>query len=315
MYLNPKTLLVLAFGAALAACSGNGGGTALPGNTGAGEASNMNAAQPALSSHTMRDPESGTVSHVMYTKDIANLMGRTGTVNRAAGVPMIWHGGPVQQNPHIYIVYWGWKSDPSGVAPVMNAFFGGVGGSQWLSSQTQYTDSTGNVGNQSGMLAGTWSDNTNRLASPVTQSALAAEARRAVKHFVGSYSVSSNYIIATPHHHSESGFGTQWCAYHSTTSTKAGPVSWTYMPYMPDAGASCGSGFVNTPGTLDGVSIVGGHEQAETMTDPQLNAWYDVNGAETGDKCAWTGLQNTTFSTGTFPTQPLWSNSADGCVQ
>ena len=36
------------------------------------------------------------------------------------------------------------------------------------------------------------------------------------------------------------------------------------------------------------------HELEETVTDPDLNAWYDRSGAENGDKCAWTfGTQYT----------------------
>ena len=309
MHLNPKILPVIAFGAALAACSGN---SALP----TGSTSNVNPAPIAALSNTVRDPETGAVTHIMFTKEIANAIRHNGGVIPAAGNNMIWNGGPVQHTPHIYVVYWGWKgSDPSGEAARMQSFFSGIGGSQWLSSQTQYTDGSGHVGNQSGMLVSTWSDNTNALPRRISQSALAAEAVRAVSHFSGSYSVSTNYVVATPHGHSMSGFGTQWCAWHSTTSSGSGTVSYTYMPYISDAGASCGAGSVNSPGTLDGVTIVGGHEQAETMTDPQLNAWYDSSGAETGDKCAWMNLQNTSFSTGTFPTQPLWSNASGGCVQ
>jgi serine protease len=94
------------------------------------------------------------------------------------------------------------------------------------------------------------------------------------------------------------------------------------LPYQPDAGYSCGAHAVNSSsiGVNDGVSIVGGHEQAETETDPQLNAWFDASGSEIGDKCAWVNLQDTAFGgstigTNEFATQPLWSNSANGCVQ
>ena len=52
------------------------------------------------------------------------------------------------------------------------------------------------------------------------------------------------------------------------------------------------------------------------MTDPQPSTgWTDSSGSEIGDKCAWVSLQNTSFSTGTFPTQPLWSNAISGCAQ
>ena len=314
MHRNPKAYLILAFGAVLAACSGNTG-TSLPTTT----SNNANSAPLKASINTMRDPETGAIAHILLTKEAAGVLpGRGPGVVPAAGNNLNWNGGPVQHTPHIYLIYWGWKgSDPSGEAARIQSFYSGVGGSQWLSSQTQYYDGSGNVGNQSGMLVSTWSDNTNALPRRISQSALAAEAVRAVSHFSGSYSVSTNYIVATPHGHSQSGFGTQWCAYHSTTSSGSGTVSWTYLPYMTDAGQSCGENSVNggSAGLLDGVTIVGGHEQAETMTDPQLNAWYDSSGEETGDKCAWMNLQNTSFSTGSFPTQPLWSNSASGCVQ
>ena len=41
-------------------------------------------------------------------------------------------------------------------------------------------------------------------------------------------------------------------------------------------------------GTLDGVSIVEGHEYAETITDQNpAGGWTDPSGSETGGKCAW----------------------------
>ena len=52
-------------------------------------------------------------------------------------------------------------------------------------------------------------------------------------------------MVFTPSGHSESGFGAQWCAYHGSTSTSSGSLSYSYMPYQPDAGAACGMNFVN----------------------------------------------------------------------
>ena len=41
------------------------------------------------------------------------------------------------------------------------------------------------------------------------------------------------------------------------------------------------------------VSVIA-HELEETNTDPNLNAWYDSNGSEDADKCAWTFGSNQT---------------------
>ena len=235
---------------------------------------------------------------------------------------MTYHGGPVQTAPKLYIVLWGnWNSsgDPDGVATYYTNFVKGIGGSQWLSSVTQYTQSNGQaVGNAGNIYAGTWNDTGDkipRLTSGNYQSSLAAEAKRAASHF-GDYSAGASYVLMVPHGVKVNGFGTQYCAWHSSTSATGGTIAYTNLPYIPDAGSSCGSGSVNSPGTTDGVSIVGGHEQAETETDPQPDTgWLDANNNENGDKCAWYDLADTSFSTGTFPTQPLWSNSANNCVQ
>ena len=117
-----------------------------------------------------------------------------------------------------------------------------------------------------------------------------------------------------------SGFGTQFCAWHSSTSSSYGTLAYTNLPYITDAGASCGQNFVNggSAGLLDGVSIVGGHEYGETVSDPFPNSgWLDGSGRENGDKCAWISSgqgasANITLPTGTFAVQSLWSNLANG---
>jgi serine protease len=182
------------------------------------------------------------------------------------------------------------------------------------------------VGNASGSYAGTWNDTVDAIPTKTLdggryQSAFASEAQKAAAHF-GDYSANASYVIMVPHGVKVYQFAGNYsglyayCAWHSSTSSSGGTISYTNLPYIPDAGASCGVNSVNANGVNDGVSIVGGHEQAETETDPQPNTgWLDSGNNETGDKCAWVNLQNTSFSTGTFPTQPLWSNSANGCVQ
>jgi hypothetical protein len=48
------------------------------------------------------------------------------------------------------------------------------------------------------------------------------------------------------------------------------------------------------------------------MTDPKLNAWFDRQGNENADKCAWTfGGSLLTFPGGsTWKIQGNWSNNA-----
>ena len=257
---------------------------------------------------------------------------------------LYFHGGVggigVETAPKIYLVLWGsqWNgNDPSGEESILYNFYRGVGGSSWLNSVTQYCQgvASGTVycngsgtkaGNPSGILGGVWYDNASLAPSRPSQSQLAAEAVRAAG-FFGNTTASSNasvqYVIATSHGHNARGFGTQYCAWHSSTSSSVGNVAYTNLPYITDAGASCGANF-NGLGANAGITIVGGHEMGETITDQFPNGgWLDSSGAENGDKCAWISSgqgasAKITLSTGTFPVQSLWSNAfnsgAGGCV-
>jgi serine protease len=239
----------------------------------------------------------------------------------------------------VYLVLFGsqWSNDPSGEATIVTNFLNGVGGSSWLNSVVQYCQgvATGTVfcngagqaaGNPRGILAGVWVDNGSLAPSRPSQSDLAAEAVAAAAHF-GNTTASSNatvqYVIATATGNNSSGFGTQYCAYHSSTSSTYGRVAYTNLPYITDAGPSCGANF-NGLGPNAGITIVEGHELAETISDQFPNGgWLDGGGAENGDKCAWISSgqgasANISLSTGTFAVQSLWSNAfnnnSGGCV-
>jgi serine protease len=224
--------------------------------------------------------------------------------------PLSNFGGPVQTAPTIYVVYWGWTSDPYGVQPYLNAFLANVGGTPWLNTVTEYSG----AGNPANLLAGTWSDFSTPPAQP-SDADIQAEANAAVLHFGLGTSLNIQIVVALPTGHAPVGFATTFCAYHGVISARPN-VTYTALPYMPDAGATCGFGLVNAS-ALDGVSIVEGHEIAESITDPLLNSWFDFGFSpsnEVADKCAWTSLVNISTSGGTFPVQPLWSNAANGCV-
>jgi serine protease len=254
-----------------------------------------------------------------------------------------YHGGTggigVETAPKVYLVLWGsqWdNNDPSGEESILHSFYTGVGGSSWLDSVTQYCEGVpagtvfcngaGTAASNDAMLAGVWYDNASPAPSRPKQSQLAAEAVRAAQHF-GNNTANSNasvqYAIATATGNSSSGFKRQYCAYHSSISSTVGNVAYTNLPYITDAGASCGANF-NGLGPDAGITIVSGHELAETVTDQfPSSGWTDSSGEENGDKCAWISsgqgaAADITLSTGSFPVQSLWSNAfnrdAGGCV-
>ena len=264
--------------------------------------------------------------------------------------------GAVTSTPKVYLVFWGtqWGTQASDVngdltlsadhdngAPYLQDMFKnlGTGNELWSGTMTQYCDgslvATGatacpsgapHVGYPSGnALVGVWYDNTSAAPSPSTQGQIAAEAIAAAKHFGNSTSSSNRYaqyvVLSAPGTDPDSFLTSNWCAWHDYTTSSVGNIAYTNMPYVMDDGAACGQGFVNSPGTLDGYSIVEGHEYAETVTDQFPSyGWLSRSGSEVGDECAWIspgspgGAADVTMGTGSYSMQSTWSNDTNSCA-
>jgi serine protease len=268
------------------------------------------------------------------------------------------------------------KCDPEGVGKREADWVSELGGTNWAGVQTQYyqTDSSGNksyVTNPSNQLGGIWVDDTNDATGlPKTSASnppgatntytdLAQEAARAVQYFGITDLSNADIVIAQPYNFSDpNAVSTGYCAFHDYTQPNleggiyngiTPGVSYTNMPdpLAINSGGSnlCGENAVNSgsAGTLDGVSIVLGHEIEETVTDPGaediqggsglnnqqfLGGWYDaIDANENGDKCAWVGenlltaqgppapipgaMGDVTGNRGDqFAVQSLWSNDS-----
>jgi Putative Ig domain len=239
------------------------------------------------------------------------------------------------------------SGDPSGEAPYLQEFFKGLGTNNetWSGTATQYCDGVA-VGAQScpasntehvaypagGALSGVWVDESTASPAQATGHQLGVEAVSAAAHF-GNTTAAANrdaqYVIISPTGTDPDGWlQNGFCAWHdyngdSTLSggpvtSPYGDIAFTNLPYITDAGASCGQDFVNSNGTLDGVSIVEGHEYTETITDQNpAGGWTDSSGSEIGDKCAWItpgtsgGAADLSLATGSFAVQSMWANDAN----
>jgi hypothetical protein len=306
------TIALIAFGASLSASAASAHVVA----DGAGNATGTNTTSTA---------SSGTV-HYVHTHGRTvrvETHGRFGVAvphsARGHARPLdsgglIYNGGPVEHNPTVYLVFWGsqWDSDGNGVQQYLQGFFGGLGGSgdDWSTIMTQYTDSSGAGPSFNGsVLGGTWVDDSSAAPDSASQSDIAAEAEVGAQHF-GVSGPDADVFVVSPSGTSPDGFpNSGFCAWHDWNGTTA----YTNMPYVLDAGSGCGADSVQNQ--LDGFSIVGGHEYAEAVTDPEpASGWVASDGEENGDLCAWQGLTALNLSTGSYAIQPTWSNNAGGCA-
>jgi len=246
------------------------------------------------------------------------------------------------------------SSDTAGGAPrLQNMFKGlGTGNELWSGVMTQYCDGSSVARNATscpagaahvayptgGALAGVWYDNSAAEPTAASGKQLATEAIKAASHF-GNTSPASNrfaqYVILSakgtnPDHYKTGGF----CAWHDyngdptlpggPASSSVGDIAFTNMPYVMDVGTSCGRNFVNSgsAGTLDGYTIVEGHEYSETITDQNpAGGWTShSSGEENADECAWIspgsagGAGNVTMGNGSYAEQATWSNDTNRCA-
>lgn len=239
--------------------------------------------------------------------------------------PMLYHGGPIQKAPKIVLILWGFgtcgtsgcTNDPNKTEAILYNLAKDIGGSGLLGTTTQYYSSAqGYITNPINSLFSFLVDKNAAPAKPTTAQIQAQVV--GAQHFL---KIGNNkdidYVVSLGYRHDPPGFGPGgFCAFHTAFGTKTSPQPFTVDPYVTEAGTGCGAYTVNGPD--DGVSVVLGHEIAEAITDPGLNAWYDSDGlsGEIGDKCANRGFNQAIYlrNNGLFPMQPLWSNKTADCV-
>jgi hypothetical protein len=225
-----------------------------------------------------------------------------------------YHGGPVQTssaNHNVYPIFWGpaWSSSFSSTeSGIANTFYGvgGLGGSSYANTNTEYTDGSGNHV-ASGATPNAAKKDTSAAPSnaPTTNQVLSEVAKEYPTLSAGAY---------YPVYSDQPRGSASYCAWHSTGTINGTEVQFAFFfSLYNDPG--CSPDYPNASPQLKALGNVSGHEWSEMETDPQLNAWYDQQGNENADKCAWQFSGTQHFSNGSFWTiQGNWSNAASGCI-
>jgi serine protease len=236
--------------------------------------------------------------------------------------PMTYNGGPVQHNPHVYLLPWGpkWSSTTAGetIGSYLQEFYYGLGqtSDSWSTTTSQYGDANGDPAFTGSVFPNYTTDTVNDTSTPptnVTGDDLASEAGALVDSLSITDLPDAQVVVASQSGTCfDDGFAGdpasctpsqnfEYCGWHSDAVSSTDStvyVPFINLPWQADAGVGCGKGFVNGGTAPDGWPVVGGHEYSETITDPTLDAWFDPNdtdvtlmesGGEIADKCAWGG--------------------------
>jgi hypothetical protein len=246
---------------------------------------------------------------VLHKKDAHSLTRR--------GSNMTYHNGPVLLANKTKAIFWGhsWPTYSGDIISGIDSFFGGFGNSNYAGITTQYYQISG--GSQQFIGAGStylghYIDGTTAPSNALSTSQVIAEACSATGN---SPDPSALYLVYTD----TTAGNANYCAYHTWgTCSNGKQVQAAYMPNITGvAGCDPGNNY-NLSGSegLRALANVTAHELSEAITDPRGSAWYDRQGAEIGDKCAWIFSGPVTLSNGSvWQLQEEWSNAVTGCAQ
>ena len=101
----------------------------------------------------------------------------------------------------------------------------------------------------------------------------------------------------------------KWCGYHTALPYNTAP-GYKYALVPNPAGkcvGMCGDGSYFSPNGdigMDAMISIFAHELTETISDENGSAWYDSQGNENADKCAYNYGPNSTTSSGTHLNRP-----------
>jgi PKD domain len=302
------------------------------------------AATPAVAGQPTGHNPQGRLLGAVDAKSSVALRPRLATLRAADAGPLTYHGGPVVHDGHVYAIFWeppGYHFPPDYRAAVVK-YFNDVAADSGkrtnvYSTSRQYFDTSGPAEYRVA-FDGSFTD-TNALPAAgcsypgaplcLTDDQLTSE----LGAFASSHGLprvlTRQYFLFTP-----SGVGScfdstaqacayqDYCAYHSWIGTSGAPLLYAYHPFVAGIG-TCDAGQSPTGTSADAVLNVVSHEHNEILTDPVGNGWYDQNGDENGDRCAWSfgspqgpsgAFYNQVIAGSNYLLQREWSNANGGCA-
>lgn len=199
-----------------------------------------------------------------------------------------YHGGAVMTGgATVYFIWYGSWSGNSATT-ILTDLVSNIGGSAWFNINTTYANTTAFVKND--VTYGGSTEDAYSQGIALTD----AKVKTIVSNAVGSGALPPDpngvYFVLTSSDVSEtSGFCTEYCGWHNHATIGGQDIKYAFVGNTDRCPAVCEWQTLgpNNNGGADGMASILAHELSETVTDPDLDAWYDATGYENADKCMW----------------------------
>ena len=243
---------------------------------------------------------------------------------KVTGNGINYHGGPLMlgtTNVH-YIWYGNWSGNTA--TAILTDLARNIGPSPYFNINTTYYDGSGAHVSNSVHLAESTTDSYSRGTS-LSDSAIQGVVSDAITSNRLPKNTNAVYFVLTSSDvTASSGFCTQYCGWHTHGTIAGSDIKYSFVGNPDRCPSSCAAQTTGPNGNAgaDGMASIIAHELEEAVTDPDLNAWYDRQGQENADKCAWTfgtlstavngSKYNMTLGGRNYLIQRNWVNASGG---
>jgi hypothetical protein len=242
-------------------------------------------------------------SHGKATIIRAPSAGSTSVVSR----PISYHGGPIMPTVSSVVLIWygNWnQTNGSDNANGQQIIRDAIWGLAQNNSTYNYSGITTGYSSTLGSFTGQGTTSVSMASSPniveYTQTYSPSYGNKTlkdssvwslVKRFAGAGDPNAIYLVLSSSDVSESsGFLTQYCGWHDYNYINSVSIKYGFIGNPLRSLSACAAQTVSPNGNagVDAMVSTIAHELAETVTDPEISAWYNSVGSENSDLCAWT---------------------------
>ncbi len=245
----------------------------------------------------------------------------------ATGNGIIYHGGSVLVGvTNIYYIWYGnWRGDPNAL-PILQNFASSIGGSPYYAIDTTYSDLYDTSVSNAVSFNGSTTDNYSQGTALSDAGVLAVVSSAIASGSLPNDTNGVYFVLTSPDVVEGTGYLTKYCAWHNHGRINGFDIKYAFVGDPETQGLSaCAGQTASSPNgdpAADAMANLIAHEFQESVTDPDLNAWYDANGLEMADKCVWTfgttysapngSLANMNLGGLNYLIQQVWVNAGGG---
>lgn len=246
------------------------------------------------------------------------------TSSTVSGHGISYHSGPIMTGTvNVYYIWYGsWSSNTA--VGILADLASNIGGTSWYNINTTYASSSGTAVSNAVKYAGSTTDAYSQGTS-LTESTIYKVVSSAITDGRLPSDANGVYFVLTSADVDAASFCDQYCGWHTYRTLNGVNIKYVLVGNADRCISICGEQSSSSPNDnpgADAMASVIAHELSETVTDPEQSAWYDSEGEENADKCAWTfgteflaangSRANVFIGDRPFLLQRNWVNSGSG---